>query len=54
MLLGFSPLSNLVSQFTFSYLYQKHKKMLGLKLATDSRLVNIVESDIEENLRDHA
>ena len=28
--------------------------MLGLKLATDPRWVNIVESDIEEILTDHA
>jgi len=34
--------------------FHKNKKMLGLKLATDPKWVNIVESNIEEILTDHA
>jgi tRNA 2-(methylsulfanyl)-N6-isopentenyladenosine37 hydroxylase len=48
-LLTFGGKKTLILQLTFFY-----KIMLGLKLATDPRWVNIVESNIEEILTDHA
>lgn len=44
-------------QFSSKYFFtftRKYKYMLGLKLATDPRWVNIVETNIEEILTDHA
>jgi tRNA-(ms[2]io[6]A)-hydroxylase len=38
----------------YTYIYKKNKNMLGLKLATDPRWVNLVETNIEEVLTDHA
>src|SRR6478752_6381674 len=46
--------------YTYIYTYKNqittlpYKNMLGLKLATDPRWVNIVESNISEILTDHA